>query len=183
MSVYRFLEYRQAIWFEGVDNLETRIRDAYSIRSSTSQRIVERADGSQVMGLSMRDYNNWGVFLHCARYVDDQPTGVVPMDDRLNASLEQRRPGNSENFSSSDFFALVLRDHVITLNAHQNAAALASYLQGLFRLAEMDKGAGMFNLFRIANADKMSKIQASGGVEMVQLDVTIEEAVNQAVID
>lgn len=182
-KVYRFLEYRKALWFARSYDLETLIRAALRVLPNSRDRVVDRSDGTSDMGARIVHYPGEGVILHCTRYVDGQPAGVVPMADQQIARVSERLPGNQENFLHRDFLGFVRGDHVITFNAANNGASLRSYLQGLFRLAGLDDNAGMFDLVRRASADQIARIAAAGGVERVEMDLSIEEATRQLVVD
>lgn len=176
MAVYRFLEYRTALWVGGPRSLEAELRSASARLGNNTQRIVERADGASVMGLRIEDTRTLGMLVHCARYVNDQPTSVVSMVEQPTAMLGQRRPGNAENFVQSDFMAAIQGNHVVSLNAGQKAASLRDYLRGLFRLASLPEETGMFDLVRMANIDVAQKIRASGGVASLEVDLALQEA-------
>ncbi|PKP71840.1 MAG: hypothetical protein CVT82_00265 [Alphaproteobacteria bacterium HGW-Alphaproteobacteria-4] len=128
------------------------------------------------MGAEISDQGRSGVFLHCARYVEQQAVGVVPMAPAETVTLTERYPGNDENFLNSDFFALVSGDHVITLNAGRSAGALHRYLHQLFQRAKCPESWTQFDIVRIADINGLRRIDAGGGVEKVQLDLAIEEA-------
>lgn len=184
MPVYRFLEYRRVIWLEGGPlSLEDQCRQAFNSLPLTTERVVTRSDGTNVMGLRMRDVGQRGVFVHCGRYVDDQATGVIPMNEQRQTQVNSRRPGNAENFLNSDFLGLLFGNHVITLNAGINGASLGNYLRGLFGLAEMNEDCTKFDLVRIADVNKLAKIRSSGGVSSLKLDLAIDEAVHIALTD
>lgn len=178
MAVYRFLEYRRALWWaEGDLNLEALTRDAFAHLPFNTQRILEKADGSSVMGMRMRDCGHNGVIVHCAGYVDDQATGVIPMQQQADTTVTSRRPGNAENFLNRDFMGLISGNHVISLNAGVKAASLSNFLRGLFRQAELAETSGQFDLVRVSNVNKLAKISSSGGVASIQLDLAIDQAV------
>ncbi len=176
MAVYRFLEYRTALWVGGPRSLEAELRSASAALGNNTQRIVERADGASVMGLRIEDTRTLGMLVHCARYVNDQPTSVVSMVEQPAAMLGQRRPGNAENFVQSDFMAAIHGNHVVSLNAGQKAASLREYLRGLFRLAGLQEESGMFDLVRMANINVAQKIRSSGGVASLEVDLALQEA-------
>ncbi len=173
--VSRFIEYRRSRWFTTEENLETLLRTAWRELPNNTDRVIERPDGTSVMGLDMKDYGKLGIALHCARYIERQSVGVVNMMEKNAADLTERPPGNAENFLNSDFMAIISGNHVITLNAGQNAASLRFYLQELFRQAELPDEAGRFEIVRIADADQLKRIEAIGA-KSIGLNVSIDKA-------
>ncbi|APG47412.1 MULTISPECIES: hypothetical protein [Phaeobacter] len=103
------------------------------------------------------------------------------MIDQQTTRLSERAPGNQENYLYRDFLGFVRGNHVISFNAASNAASLRGYLQGLFRLAGLHENAGKFDLVRRASANQIARISAGGGVESVQLDLSIEDATRQVI--
>jgi len=180
--VSRFIEYRRALWFSNESNLERHLRSAWAARPNNTQRIIERSDGASVMGLRLEDFGDLGVAIHCAKYVERQGVGVVGMTESDAADLSERAPGNAENFLNSDFMAIVNGDHVVTLNAGQNAASLRSYLQGLFRLSGLHEDTSKFDIVRIADVGQLERIEAIGTAS-IGLNVAIDEATAGVVAD
>lgn len=180
--VSRFLEYRRALWFSTETNIEAHLRSAWATRSNNMDRIIERPDGTSVMGLRLKDYGEIGVAIHCAKYVERQGVGVVGMTETSSADLSERAPGNAENFLNSDFMAIINGDHIITLNAGQNAASLRSYLQGLFRLSDLHEDTSKFDIVRIADVGQLERIEAIGTAS-IGLNIAIDEATASVVAD
>ncbi len=174
-KVGRFLEYRRALWFSDVNDIEAQLRLVWGRLSSNRDRIIERSDGASVMGMRHRDFGQNGIAIHCAKYVERQGVGVVSMVEVPSSNLAERRPGNDENFLNSDFMALIKGEHVITLGAGQNAAALRSYLHGLFLKGGLHEDATKFDIVRVGNAGTLARI-AANGVASVGLNVAIDEA-------
>ncbi|MGE4325572.1 MAG: hypothetical protein AB7E21_05605, partial [Pseudodonghicola sp.] len=182
-KVHRFIEYRRAEWFADGGVLEQAVRDAHAELPQSRDRVVERFDGSSDMGALFLPYVGEGVALHCTRYVDGQPAGVVSMVPDQRVSVSERAPGNQENFLHLDFVAFIQGNHVLTMNAAQGGAALRNYLQGLFRLAGLPESRTKFGLMRCPAVDQLARIEAAGGVEQILLDMTIEEATALALED
>ena len=109
-KVYRFIEYRRALWFADGGTVEENLRTALQARVTTDQRIVYRSDGSSVMANQSFDFEAGGIGLQCARYVDGQPVSIVPMTGEETAALGEQPPGNSENYLNDAFFALISGD-------------------------------------------------------------------------
>lgn len=175
-KVYRFLDYRKALWFADGGVLEDLLLEALNILPNSRDRVVDRSDGSSDMGARLRPYPGEGVALHCTRYVDGQPAGVVPMIPQENTRVAERAPGNQENYLHRDFIAFIHGDHVVSLNAASNAASLRNYLHGLFKNAGLHENASKFDLVRRASADQVARIEAAGGVDRIQMDLSIEDA-------
>ena len=174
--VYRFAEYRRAMWLAEINGLEAFIRDAWTSLPNKNDRIVERLDGASVMGLNQTDFGTIGFAIHCVKYVSQQPVGVVPMDVQATNKLGHRLPGNAENFLENDFFAVISGDHVVTLGAGQNAASLRLFLAGLFNIVGLGEEAAKFDLVRVADANKLQMIAAAGGVKKIDMSMTLQEA-------
>ena len=102
--------------------------------------------------------------------------GVLPMTGNATASLTERSPGNAENYLDTAIFALVSGNHVVTLNAGKNAASLRNFLTGLFQKHRLPDEYTRFYIVRIASADKLRKINSSGGVDRFHLDLAINAA-------
>ncbi|EEX16194.1 conserved hypothetical protein [Citreicella sp. SE45] len=182
--VYRFIEYHRVFWFgEGAGNLEEAVRDAYAVLPNSRDRVVERADGASDMGAMFALYEGEGVAIHCTRYVEGQPAGVVSMIAQNQTPVAERAPGNQENFLHRDFIAFIRGDHVVTMNAAQGGASVRAFLHGLFRLAELEEHRSQFGLMKRPALDQIARIEAGGGVESIQLDLSIDEATALAVED
>ena len=175
-KVVRFIEYRRAAWFNDGNVLESHFRDFWGRCPKAENRIFVRSDDTAYIANSISDLGGDGIFFQLARYVDGQPIGIIPMIDLPNIALDERRPGNAENYLESAVFVLIKDDHVLSINAGQNAAVARNYLHGVFQNAGLDDEASRFDLVRIARADKIRKIHAAGGVDKIQLDLSIEEA-------
>lgn len=174
-KIDRFLEYRRGLWFSGFSDIEAQLKLVWGRLSSNRDRIVNRSDGASVMGMHHYDFGQNGIAIHCAKYVEQQSVGIVSMVEVPSSNLSERRPGNDENFLNSDFMALVKGEHVITLGAGQNAAALRSYLHGLFVKGGLHEDATKFDIVRVGNAGTLARI-AANGVASVGLNIAIEEA-------
>lgn len=173
--VSRILEYRRALWFSAESNIENHLRAAWMKLPESMDRKVRKSDGSSVMGLSCRDYGNLGFAIHCAKYIDGQGVGVVSMAPATLVDLTNRKPNNSENFLNSDFMAIVKGDHIITLSAGQNAAALRVYLQEIFRKAGLPENTDKFDIVRIADTGQLERIKAVGA-KSIEFNIAISEA-------
>ena len=62
-KVYRFMEYRMAIWFSADRNLETCLREALVTAPNSTARIVTKADNSSIMANEVFDAAANGIFL------------------------------------------------------------------------------------------------------------------------
>jgi hypothetical protein len=162
--------------------LEDLVREAWARCPNNLSRVVVRADGTSVMGMEGRDYGANGFAIHCASYVEQQGVGVVRMAELPVSQLTVRQPGNDENFANKDFFAVISGDHVISLNANRNAAALRSYLHQLFEALGFDDDAKNFTIDRVAHADEIARIDQVG-VANVEMDFGIEEATAIAIAE
>ncbi|SEQ26184.1 hypothetical protein SAMN04488043_104174 [Thalassovita gelatinovora] len=92
------------------------------------------------------------------------------------ASLAEKQPGNSENYLETAIFALISDNNIASVNAGRGGATLREFLRGYFQNMGLEEDAAKFDLTRIAAVDKIQKIQNSGGVEKVQLDLALKEA-------
>ena len=61
-KVYRFMEYRRAIWFSADRNLETCLREALVTAPNSTERIVTKADNSSIMANEVFDAAANGIF-------------------------------------------------------------------------------------------------------------------------
>lgn len=174
--VYRFIEYRRAIWFTTTGNLETYLREALVKAPNSTDRIVTKADDTSIMANEVFDTTSDGIFLQMSKYIDGQPVGVLPMTGTASASLAERSPGNAENYLDDSFFALVWGNHIVTLNAGKSAASFRNYITGLFQNLRLSDEYSKFDIVRIASADKLRKINSSGGVDKFHLDLAINAA-------
>ena len=135
-----------------------------------------RADQQSIMGAKRIDYQAQGFAIHCTRYTEQQGVGTVSMAEPLEVTVGNQNPGNNQNFLSADFFALVRGNHVLSMSAGKNAGSLRTYLHALFRNANFADELTMFDIVRVPAANQLARIVQAGGVEAVQLDLTIEEA-------
>ncbi len=174
--ISKYIEYRRALWMVPGQNLEHLVRKACKKLNSTHHRIVKKADKSSTMGISAPDYKENGFGLHCVNYVDKQGVGIIPMGDKENAQLAEKKPENDENFLNSNFWLLVSGDHVLSVNAGMNCASARQYLYGLFDLAGLNENATKFDIVRVSKFEAIRKIEAAGGVASIQMDLSIQEA-------
>lgn len=175
-QVYRFIEYRRALWFPGDGILEDRVRDALTSSPASTDRIVVRADGSSIMGNIMTDLPGEGIAFQCGRYVEGQPTGVLPMVGDTSVNVQERSPGNAENYVDTSYFGLVRGNHLLSISAGQNAAAVRVFLDGWLKNAGSLADGEAFDFGRVAQVAAVHKINSSGGVARVQMDLTMERA-------
>lgn len=171
------MEYRQALWLgDEANQLEEILRDVWERLPQSTGRVVDRADGSSVMGVSLVDHGDLGASIHCVKYTDRQAVGVVPMVGDAAPTLGSLEPDALENFLDRDFFLLVRGNHIISLNASKGAAMARTFLHGLINQAGRPPHASQFDFVQIASTDVARRIKAGGGIESIQLDVALEEA-------
>lgn len=174
-NVTRTIEYRRANWFVHSEPLEILLRRAWKKQKTQVERTVRHYDGADLVGLNCKKYGGGGIAIHCAKYVDQQAVGTIPMNPKAEATLGERSPRQGENFLNSDLMAVIRGNNVVTLNAGINAALLRVYLQGLFRASKLDEDSTGFNLTRVANLDRIAMIEASG-VAKIDLKLGLSEA-------
>lgn len=174
--VKRYLEYRKVLRFEPCkETLEEAIRLSWAKLPGDLQRVIQRSDGSSVMGFSMTDHGKKGVCIHCVRYVDQQGVGVIPMAGQASKVIGEKKPLATENFLNQDFFLLASGDHVITLNAATGAGMARTFLVGLFKQASLPPVHEKFDLVEVPRASALRRIAQAGGVSSIQLDWGISE--------
>jgi hypothetical protein len=165
------------MWFPQDDIVETRLRQALDTFPDANQRIVERPDGTSLMGNYIQIYDD-GVAIQCLKYADGEPAGVLSMEGGAQVFVGEKRPGNGENFVDNAFFGFVSGNDVVSIGAGQNAAGLRYFLNRFFERAGVVADRNQFGLSRVANVNAVHKIHTSGGVAKLQMDLSLEEATN-----
>lgn len=156
-------------------NMEQLLRDAWEQFDDQIGRTVERFGGQSISGLASQDFGRNGFAIHCARYFDGQPVGVIPMEPEENVRISEQEPDDDENFLTSDFMALVRNNDFILVNAGRNAASVREYITKLFQSVGYDDNTQQFNIVRRGNADKLAMIRRIG-VKAIGFDVSINAA-------
>ncbi len=174
VKITKTIEYRYVEWFASGGPLELRVREAWGALGTTLKRSIEHGDG-YCMGVAAKDFGQSGFGIHCAMFVDKQGVGTVPMEDAVSVALGERQPDDDENFLTTDIFAVISGNDVITLNASINAARLRTYLYGLFEKAELHENASKFDILRRADINKLRMIEKRG-VEEIDLTCSVSEA-------
>lgn len=174
-QVQKVIEYRRAKWFESGQNLEELCRLAWRLKPSQVERTFEFEQRRSISGLSAQDFGRDGFGLHCGRYTDQQPAGVIKMEPAPAVSISKRPPANDENFLSGDFFALVRKNDVICLGCGRNGSALRNYLAKLFIESEFVTDSAQFELLLLPNAERVKEIDRIG-VRKVDLKLALSVA-------
>ena len=169
------LEYRRAYWPDGARNLESLARKAWMQFWSHLERTVTSQDGVSISGLTCKEILNGGFAIRCAKYIDRQAVGVIPMEAISNVNLGEQHPHVDENYLSSDFMALICNNYVIVLNAGPYAGVLRWFLAELFRKANFRRATRQFELRRIGRIENLAMIQAIG-VRTIDLNLAIDKA-------
>lgn len=101
-QISKTLEYRRARWLAEGQDLEQLTRQAWGQFPNQMARAVARRDGAAVTGMRSNDAGPLGFAVHCARYVDRQGVGTIPMAPAADADLGERQPDANENFLNAD---------------------------------------------------------------------------------
>ncbi len=181
-QVQKTLEYRRALFNSDGQDLEAHLRQAWGQFQTQVARAIVRRDGVATTALKGHDFGPSGFALQCARYVDGQGVGTIPMAPVAAADLGERPPVAGENYLNTGFFALVRSNHVICLDCGRNGGALRFYLSELFKKAGLPDSAQQFELKRVGSPDKLAIIQRVG-VKGVDLNVGIASATAAEVLD
>lgn len=181
-QVYKTLEYRRARFNVAGQDLEALLRQAWARFPTQIARAVTRRDGVATTALKSRDFGAAGFALQCARFVDGQGVGTIPMSPVASADLGERPPVAGENYLNTGFFGLVRSNHVVCLDCGRNGGALRNYLAELFRQAGFPAAAQQFELIRVGSPDKLAIIQRVG-VKKIDLSVGIASATAEEVLE
>lgn len=181
-QIYKTLEYRRARFIEEGQNLEAHLRQSWGLFGTHMDRAVVRRDGVATTAMKGRDFGPNGFAVQCARYVDGQGVGTIPMLPAAEVDLGERPPVTGENFLNTGFLGLVRGNHVICLDCGRNGGSLRFYLSELFKKAALPVAAQQFELVRVGSPNTLAIIDRVG-VKKIDLNVEIADATTAEVLD
>lgn len=172
------LHYRRAEWLHVGQTLESYIRQAIQALPTADDRTVEHGEDHFVRCLSARRRQTGGVFLHLTADTPGEAASTVPKAlNTPDANIGEVAPPDDAEFMDGDAFLFVRDDHVCFCSTGLRDGGIYAFLVQLFEKADLGENSGLFQLGKVADADKLALIEANG-VKEILLSASVSEAVS-----
>jgi hypothetical protein len=173
------LHYRRANWIaeHPPHSLEEYVRQAHQKLKTVSERTVERGEGHFIRSLRPKARQAGGYFLHLTADTPGESASTIPklLKDKAEAEVGIAAPPADAEYMDNDSFLFIRNDHVCYCSSGMRDPSIHYFLFSLFEAAGLGEAATQFTLDKIANAKKVSFIQAHG-VKGIILDASLASA-------
>jgi hypothetical protein len=173
------ISYRRAVWFtpKGDGNLEDLLRTVHKQFKTVAERKVKRSGGQVLKGLHFHPKRGGGFFMHVvAETPGDHASTLSALHDSAEVGSVSTAPAPAgSEFMDGDIFLYVRGNDLSICATSLREGGLATYCRDLFTKAGLGDASTLFEIQRVAKADRMKMINAEG-VKEIELHATMYEA-------
>jgi hypothetical protein len=176
----KVLSYRRAEWLldgPAPQTLEGYLRQAHNKLKTIAERTIQRESGQCIRSVKKLAQHGGGIFVHMTADTPGEEASIIP---KIKAGVEEvdvstAAPPPDSEFMDADAFLYVVDDDVCICSSGMRDGAIRLFLYEFFGKAELGETSAQFDLFKVANVDKL-KLLTREGVKEIQIRASLYEA-------
>jgi hypothetical protein len=173
------LYYRRATWQDQKQSsptLEVLLKNAHEVFKTTAERTFSGTESREIIGANYNYNKHYGVFLHVASYIPDQPTStILKPSQNATSKIEEEPAPAGKNYLGGDVFLLIHKNDVIICQSGLREGSAVIYISNMLEKSGYTDIAISVGFIKVAKTNKFKLIQKEG-VKAIELDASLYQA-------